>query len=180
MAEISTIIIIPKCAQKFSGWNILFSNSWNNFHFSAETNKVLTWKCLSRPRQQYSFGNSFFVDERWQANFHQSIYCWNFDDMQKTFEDFPGSNSTKESISGVYITMQHIITLSYPPMLCLFVSEIVEIYEIRVHEAYRSVAGRKFYDSKIIFSKNIDPGVTNAHFCVILHHLLASIQVSEF
>ena len=119
-------------------------------------------------------------NRRYVAHLPRLIYVGKFDFLAKTFDESPGSNSTKESISGVHITMQHIITLAYTPMLCLFVSEIVEIHEIRVHEAYRSVAGRKFYDSKIIFSKNINPGVTNAHFCVILHPLLASIQVSEF
>ena len=53
-------------------------------------------------------------------------------------------------------------TLSRPPKQDFFLLENVEVQEIGLDNANRSVAGRKFYDSKIIFLKNIGHGASNA------------------
>ena len=48
-----------------------------------------------------------------------TIYGRNFEFMQKTFDKSGGSNSTIESVPGDYITLRHILTLSWPPILKL-------------------------------------------------------------
>ena len=82
--------------------------------------------------------------------------------MAKTFDESVGSNATLESIPGGYIIFRHMFTRSYPHRLDFVLFENVEIQQIGLDNAYRSVAGRKFYDSKIIFLKNIDLGAFNA------------------
>ena len=156
------MIIIPKCSQNYSGWNILFLNSWNNFQKFPKRIKSPHESIWAWSREQYCFGSNFCVDKRWQACFHRWIYCWNFDFMAKTFDESLRSNSTLESIPGGYIIFRHMFTWSCPPRLDFVLFENVQIQQIGLDNAYRSVAGRKFYDSKIIFLKNIGQGAFNA------------------
>ena len=82
--------------------------------------------------------------------------------MAKPFEESPRSNSTLDLIPGGYITLRHMFTLSRPHRQDFVLFENVEIQEIGRDKANRSVAGRKFYDSKIIFLKNIGHCASNA------------------
>ena len=176
MAEISAIISVPKCAQNYSGWNNIFSNSWNNCQYFPKRMKSSHESIWAWSRERYSFGSNFCVHKQWQAYFHLSIYCWNFDFMAKPFDESPRSNSTLESIAGSYITLWHMFTLSRPPRLNLIFFDNVEIQEIGRDNVDRSVAGRKFYDLKIIFFKNIAHGASNAPKGVFWKHFLARVE----
>ena len=99
--------------------------------------------------------------------------------MAKTFDESPRSNSILDTIPGGYMTLRHIFTLTRPTRLDFIVLENVERQEIGPNNANGSVAGRKFYDSKIIFLKNIGFGASNGLKGVFKKHILARNDSQE-